>query len=48
MTYKMMKMLLMKQRDLISVAVMSVPGNWLWKLERDLQRNNGMKFLVAL
>jgi hypothetical protein len=27
MMYKMMKMLLMKQRDLISVAVMSVPGN---------------------
>jgi hypothetical protein len=27
MMYKMMKMLLMKQRDLISVAVMSVPDN---------------------
>jgi hypothetical protein len=29
MMYKMMKMLLMKQRDLISVAVMSVLDNWL-------------------
>jgi hypothetical protein len=29
MMYKMMKILLMKQRDLISVVVMSVPGNWL-------------------